>query len=290
MDEDVDESGKRSNVESVIRWRWVMDNHGRAARQSNTRLVEWEDGSQHLYIGTEVLEMKEQELGGEQFYIYSQQDGFIECEGKLDARVNFRPTNIHSKVHKRLSESVMTRTKKVSKIKSIQTNVDPELEKEERERKEAEKIRERQKEENLEKHANRGKKGLTPKFLEEDDYEEEEEEDYDRRSGNGRNNNNNNSRSSRNDQYSDDDYEDEESDNYDEEDDFIDNSPKSKKRDREEQDNTNKLMKIKQTPTSSNKQSSYSAASEDIFGDDESDEESQAQVRTAGKRRTFDDD
>eukprot|EP01132_Coremiostelium_polycephalum_P008254 gene8254-10142_t len=125
---------QRSNVESVIRWRWGLDDNGRPIKESNTRLVKWSDGSCHLFIGSEVLEVREQELGGDHFYVYSSQDSFIECEGKIDSRMNIRPTDIRSKVHQRLSESIAGRTKKVSKIKSIQTTMDPEKEKELREK------------------------------------------------------------------------------------------------------------------------------------------------------------
>ncbi|KYQ90511.1 RNA polymerase II complex component [Tieghemostelium lacteum] len=125
--EDIVQDRKSFNLESVIRWKWGLDSNGRPIKESNTRLVQWSDGSCHLFIGSESLELKEHELNTEQFYVYSSHDGFIECEGKVNSRVTIRPTNIRSKVHQRLSKDIQDKTKKVGKIKSVQAG-DPETE------------------------------------------------------------------------------------------------------------------------------------------------------------------
>ncbi|EFA80186.1 RNA polymerase II complex component [Heterostelium album PN500] len=287
FNEDEPVERRKSNVESVIRWRWGVGEGGVEMKESNTRFVRWEDGSSHLFIGNEVLEVKEHELGGDHIYIYSSQDGFLECEGKLDSRLNIRPTDITSKVHRRLAESATSRSKKVGRIKTIQTTIDPEKDKEAKERFEAEIIRSRRLKENkVKSHAE--KIGLDSKYLTEG---QEQDED----SGYGYSNEDR----FINDDEEDDDYYDEEDEDeeYDEEegssmDEFIDNSPASKKsshkRSRnDDSERTKKLMKIKQ---SSSSKSSSSSSSNNIFGDDSEEEEPVRNNRGGSKSKAIIDD
>ncbi|KAJ1638566.1 Leo1-like protein-domain-containing protein [Pavlovales sp. CCMP2436] len=53
---DPDEEAKRGTVrENVVRWRYGQNSAGEAARESNTRLVRWSDGSLTLHVGAEGM-------------------------------------------------------------------------------------------------------------------------------------------------------------------------------------------------------------------------------------------
>ena len=62
-DVEKEEEHYKGYVHNMIRWRYktdeegeyVRDEHGNPARESNTRVVKWSDGSFTLHIGTEVL-------------------------------------------------------------------------------------------------------------------------------------------------------------------------------------------------------------------------------------------
>jgi len=269
-------SKSKFNIESVIRWRWTLDDNGRPTKESNTRLVRWSDGSAHLFIGSEVLEIKEQDLNSDQFYVYSQQDKFIECERKINSKLSIIPTNIRSKVHQRLSESVSKYSSKGSKIKSIHTHLDPEKEKEKREKLEAEKLRKERMEaekkgqsmtsqfleggddEELDSYRNEGDNFIDDSEVlsdEDGDYEEEEEEEED-------------------------DYSEDSDGEYIEKKFTKSSSSSKKKRDRED---PSKLMNIKR---SGNNSSSRKKIEKDVFGEDDEDDE--PVVSKKPKKRIFD--
>lgn len=84
MDEDGNPIKKHHTaVESLIRWRTVRDENGNEKRESNARFVKWDDGSIHLMIGGEVLDVKEQALTGEHHYYCARQPGFLQTHGML---------------------------------------------------------------------------------------------------------------------------------------------------------------------------------------------------------------
>lgn len=61
-------------VENVVRWR--LDANGK--RQSNAKIVTWDDGSQHLYLGSEVYVMNSTAVNG---------TNFIHCQLPTDYKV-----------------------------------------------------------------------------------------------------------------------------------------------------------------------------------------------------------
>ncbi|EGG23134.1 RNA polymerase II complex component [Cavenderia fasciculata] len=268
-DEEIAERGRPSNVESVIRWRWALDQHGRPTKESNTRLIQWSDGSTHLFIGNEALEVKEHELAGDQFYVYNKQDNFIECEGKVDSKIAIRPTKVRSKAHMRLRESIASRTQKSAKIKSIVTTVDPEKEKVQRERAEAEKIRIARGQRDTKVNKLAQKLNLDTKYLEGEDGDEEEEN-----SGFGYNG----------DGFIDDrEYDDDEGDSYsgdDDDDDDDDGSGSEQEDEYDERRNENKLNNIKESTKTinnnknrNNQSKSSTTTLEEILSESESEEE-----------------
>jgi RNA polymerase-associated protein LEO1 len=159
-------------VHDMVRWRYRKDEAGRLVRtvtvdntdgklqrDSNTRLVEWEDGSWTLHIGKEAFEVDAVNSGGNDFaglngYLYLSQtatkksmpeDGddddddaveepagtVLECMGPIVSRLVARPS-LSSEAHKSLTVAIRQRTIKKARIAEYVTELDPEKSKQER--------------------------------------------------------------------------------------------------------------------------------------------------------------
>ena len=152
-----------SAVHNLIRWRYKRDSTGNLLRdenealqrESNTRLVEWADGSWTLHVGTETFEVEPNDnstadgFAGLNGYTYLSQpatisvDGdtngegqpagtVLECFGKISSRMTARPSSLQSEAHKSLTVAVRQRTIKKARIAEIATAEDPEKLKQER--------------------------------------------------------------------------------------------------------------------------------------------------------------
>mmetsp|Transcript_19391 Transcript_19391/g.23173 ORF Transcript_19391/g.23173 Transcript_19391/m.23173 type:complete len:397 (-) Transcript_19391:160-1350(-) len=141
-----DESG-RSTVklaQNTVRWRYVVNSAGDVVRESNARIVRWSDGSQQLLLGDEVLDLSELPCSVDQNYLYTRHPGLIQCLGQINTKINYRPTSLLSKSHKKLTAIVDKTHQKVKKVQKTVVLVDPEREKERREKAEEERIRGRE--------------------------------------------------------------------------------------------------------------------------------------------------
>ncbi len=76
-----DSSGKvrvRLASSAVVRWRSRRLPDGREVRESNARLVRWEDGSVQLLLGEEVLDVAQQDMRANAQYLFKQTDGLLQ--------------------------------------------------------------------------------------------------------------------------------------------------------------------------------------------------------------------
>ncbi|XP_074277723.1 protein LEO1 homolog [Silene latifolia] len=201
VEEDVfvtDESGvkKRIRLENnIVRWRTVKKADGSLAYESNARFVRWSDGSIQLQIGNEVLDISVQDAKHDNAYLFLRHGkGILQSQGKLLKKMRFMPSSLSSNSHRLLTALVDSRHKKVYKVKNCITDVDPEKEKEKKERAESQTIRANstlaRKREKVNRRytrpSDRGRQ-LSPGFLE-DALEEDDEANYydSRRSGSRR--------------------------------------------------------------------------------------------------------
>ncbi|KAL5723144.1 hypothetical protein ACHQM5_006572 [Ranunculus cassubicifolius] len=188
-----DESGQRKPIRlenNIVRWRTVRQPNGKITRQSNAKFVKWSDGSLQLLIGNEVLDISVQEALHDQAHLFVRNGkGILQSQGSLMRKMRFMPSSLTSNSHRLLTAIVDSRHKKVYKVKNCITDIDPEREKEEKEKALGQTIRANEllnrKRERVSRkyshHVDRGRQ-LSPGFLD-DALEEDDEPDYhDRRS------------------------------------------------------------------------------------------------------------
>ncbi|TKY73322.1 LEO1-like protein [Spatholobus suberectus] len=183
-----DESGARKRIRlenNIIRWRTTRNADGTPSYESNARFVRWSDGSLQLLLGNEVLDISVQDAQHDQAHLFLRHGkGILQSQGRLLRKMRFMPSSLSSNSHRLLTALVDSRHKKVYKVKNCITDIDPEREKEEKEKAESQNIRanvllNRKREKVNRKYtpAVERRRQLSPGFLE-DALDEEEETDY----------------------------------------------------------------------------------------------------------------
>ncbi|KAK6123085.1 hypothetical protein DH2020_043172 [Rehmannia glutinosa] len=103
--------------------------------ESNARFVEWSDGSLQLLIGNEVLDISKQDAQQEQAHLFLRHGkGILQSQGRILTKMRFMPSSLASNSHRLLTALVDSRHKKVYKVKNCITDIDPEREKEQKEK------------------------------------------------------------------------------------------------------------------------------------------------------------
>jgi RNA polymerase-associated protein LEO1 len=202
---DLEEKDFRGYVHNVVRWRYkkdkngslVRNDEGKLERESNARLVKWEDGSMTLHVGSEVFSMDEIKSNqsnlkgypGLNGYLYlSQKATFksddndeeepggtvLECMGPIISRLTVRPSSLQSEAHKALTLAVRQKVIKRAKIAQYVTQEDPEKAKQERIRSK-EDLEKEQARKNAARSYHRRAPGMNRRYLE----EEEDDDHYD---------------------------------------------------------------------------------------------------------------
>ncbi|KAJ4961697.1 hypothetical protein NE237_021607 [Protea cynaroides] len=186
---ETDESGSKKRIRlenNIVRWRSVRIPDGTSSYESNARFVRWSDGSLQLLIGNEVLDISVQDAQHDQAHIFLRHGkGILQSQGRLSRKMRFMPSSLLSNSHRLLTALVDSRHKKVYKVKNCVTDIDPEREKEEKEKAVGQTIRanellHRKREKVSRKYTpvERGRQ-LSPGFLEE--ALDEDEDDHEPR-------------------------------------------------------------------------------------------------------------
>ncbi|KFM26606.1 RNA polymerase-associated protein LEO1 [Auxenochlorella protothecoides] len=135
---------ERLRDHTTIRWRWGRDAAGAAVQRSNARLVRWSDGSQQLLLGSEVLDVRDIDVSGDQNYLCARHAQVIQGQGQLLSKLVFQPASLSSGFHRRLAASVEGTSARVGRVKGTTTLADPARQKRERELAEEGRIRDRE--------------------------------------------------------------------------------------------------------------------------------------------------
>ena len=200
-----EEEQYKGYVHNMIRWRYkrdaqgqpVRDEKGNLVRESNTRLIQWSDGSYTLHIGKEALDIQTVDSSSKGFaglngYMYlSQKATFtgetqeenaaggtvLECMGAVTSRLIAKPSSLQSEAHKSLTVAVRQRTIKKARIAEYVTEEDPEKAKQSqiRDIEDLEKASARKSSSHYRPTASRHRQpGMNRRYLEED----EDDDDY----------------------------------------------------------------------------------------------------------------
>ncbi|CAM6113615.1 unnamed protein product [Calypogeia fissa] len=188
-----DADGRKQRLrleENVARWRIARNRDGTTSYESNARFVKWSDGSMQLHLGNEVLDLAVQDSRHDQSHLFIRHPkSLLQSQGRLLHKMKFMPSSLTSKSHKLLTALVDSRNKKVLKVKSVVTNIDPDKEKEGQEKAVEQRIRsksdlQRKQDKISRKYSHIPSSGrdteLSSGYLEGALEEEEEADDYDR--------------------------------------------------------------------------------------------------------------
>ncbi|CAL9244445.1 unnamed protein product [Arabidopsis halleri] len=134
---------KRIRLENnIVRHRFVKSRDGKTYTESNARFVRWSDGSLQLLIGNEVLDITEQDAKQDQNHLFIKHEkGILQSQGRILKKMRFIPSSLTSNSHRLLTALVESRQKKAFKVKNCVTDIDPEREKEKREKAESQNLK-----------------------------------------------------------------------------------------------------------------------------------------------------
>ncbi|KFK27884.1 leo1-like family protein [Arabis alpina] len=140
-----DEPGAKKRIRlenNIVRHRFVKGRDGKTYSESNARFVRWSDGSLQLLIGNEVLDITEQDAQQDQNHLFIKHEkGILQSQGRILKKMRFIPSSLTSNSHRLLTALVDSRQKKEYKVKNCVTDIDPEREKEKRERAESQNLK-----------------------------------------------------------------------------------------------------------------------------------------------------
>lgn len=176
---------KKLQLLNTIRWRYAKTPDGGLSKQSNAKIVEWEDGTMSLKLGNEYFEIRTNRNDDEMLAFQGGQVlmGYV----GLNKSIKVLPPSTKSIAHKILASTIQSNMKssRGKKINTMVTRVDPELKARETERAQREIERARRKQQaKIEEEEERlrrdqpGEAAATTYGDIEIGEEEEEEEDY----------------------------------------------------------------------------------------------------------------
>ncbi|RLN89713.1 hypothetical protein BBJ28_00012157 [Nothophytophthora sp. Chile5] len=144
---------------NYVRWRYkrhpstgrvlLDETTQRPLRESNAKLVQWEDGTLTMFVGKEALNLSRQKMASSFLFVnetssdnprfhdseepVAGQESVLECHARLKEKFTIRPMTTSSKSHKSLTMSMRAKHNKgVQKLKEYISEMDGEREQEQR--------------------------------------------------------------------------------------------------------------------------------------------------------------
>lgn len=141
-----DQLGERLIDENTIRWRYSRDENQQVYKESNAQIVQWSDGGFSLKLGAEYTDILVNDTDNTFFAVSHDQQELMQCYegGEITKSLMFIPTSTNSKLHQKLTKAVIRRDQEQVAGPGVYiVNRDPELEKNELEKKQQQIVRER---------------------------------------------------------------------------------------------------------------------------------------------------
>lgn len=108
-------------VSNTIRWREYFDDDGTVKKESNARMVRWDDGSISLHLGNEIFDVYKQPLQGDFNHLFIRQGTGLQGQAVFRTKLTFRPYSTESFTHKKMTMSLADRSQKTAGIKILTT-------------------------------------------------------------------------------------------------------------------------------------------------------------------------
>lgn len=86
-------------------------------RESNTRYIQWDDGSESIMLGDEVLNLDRKTFTHARTYLYAVRYDVIEGQAHFHQRATVAPASVNSKIHKRLKMTVSAAAARRDKVR-----------------------------------------------------------------------------------------------------------------------------------------------------------------------------
>ncbi len=122
------ESGSRSVrllAENTVRWRL---NPRDQAKESNARIIRWSDDSYSLLLGEELFDISRKDIASDHTYLLANHagEGLLQTQTQFTSSMTFKPHSMHSATHRKLTQAISSKHKKVTRTKMISSLTDPE--------------------------------------------------------------------------------------------------------------------------------------------------------------------
>lgn len=197
---ELEEKEYNGYVHNMIRWRYkkdangnyLRDGAGKLLRESNARLVTWDDGSITMHLGNEVLAVDTIDSSKEGYpglngYLYLSQKATVpvdddpdaehepggtvlECMGPVTSKLIPRPSSLQSEAHKALTVAVRQKTVKRARIAEYVTQEDPEKMKEEKIRQKTDLDKAQARKSSSRGHNTYRRPGMNRRYMEEEEH------------------------------------------------------------------------------------------------------------------------
>jgi len=132
--------GKDFVGDNIIRWRFKLDEEGKRIYkddvpllESNSRFVEWEDGTLQLLVGDVAFDIETREPHNQFVYAVGEpNERIMQAVSVISETMKLKPTGIASAAHKTLELKMKSRNLKPVRVQTINVDVDPEKEQDQR--------------------------------------------------------------------------------------------------------------------------------------------------------------
>jgi len=164
---------KLNNPENCIRWRFkkdsegqmLTDEDGRPQYESNTRIVEWEDGTMHFVVGGELYNTSKM---SDNVLLFEENSADVSvCHGHIGTRLVITPTSLHTKTHDSLKRTQFARC--MPNSRSLLISTDDQIATQDMQALEMEDKKRRERKRALDTTGGIGGPGINAAFLEDDD-------------------------------------------------------------------------------------------------------------------------
>ncbi|CDK29468.1 unnamed protein product [Kuraishia capsulata CBS 1993] len=139
-------------AENTIRWRYAKNDNDVLYKQSNSQVIEWEDGSLSLKLGNEIFDIKDRAVDDSVLTVADFDQTVLRTDAILNKQVKVVPVSTLSQTHRKLTKAItaMQKIQRSNKMNAIVTEDDPlklQREEEKREQQKMKEIRRKQRQE-----------------------------------------------------------------------------------------------------------------------------------------------